>query len=281
MTLLHRIVCSFFAVRNSYFDNISFLAVFYEQFFFIFDSFIQTVVELNDPTIIADTFHTHSDLNDFMSLAAFLTWRTVEKMAERNNESDSSLSLLLSTLDLLKRTLNEDSYSANTKRTGVSDFLFCCSSIYLKRAWQERPLHLPTNQSRSPPLLHLLSLLGELQISILPQYQDHVNIADFCQRYGHVIDERSLPGAFLKTHGPNFVTYLKEEAASRIDSRRTRINIVYDHHYPNSINEDKFGESPISLNGITATMVQKPESDETGAYEQDGVGYNPKADKLV
>jgi len=72
----------------------------------ILNSFIDMAITIANSGDITNTFHTHFDLEDFILLAAYLTWRTAEKAAERSKDSDTSFSSLLSTLQLIRTPLS-------------------------------------------------------------------------------------------------------------------------------------------------------------------------------
>ncbi|KAF8901369.1 hypothetical protein CPB84DRAFT_1846871 [Gymnopilus junonius] len=168
---------------------------FCEQFFMIFDSFIKTVISHSDTLDVLNTFHTNSDLGDFISLVAYLTWRTTQKSAEQKNADDRSLSLLVSILSLLQTTLT---HFLDRKPSSTSDYFFCCISLYLKRVWQERPAIAQRNDLDSPHFTKLGMLLKDFQYNVLPRHEHRLDQPDFFRLYGKFISKRSLPQSFFR-----------------------------------------------------------------------------------
>jgi hypothetical protein len=172
----------------------------------IFRSFIETATTITDSTQTDRTFHAHSDLDDFLSLAAYLTWRTVEKAIDRNtSDGDSGLVTLSSSLDIMCSALCRltDHVGPSPHVAGENrDYLFCCAILYFNRLWEERP------QSRygtvngafdadgmldQAVLSALCALLDKFQDDVLHSYEATLDVAQFIRVYGDLISAGMLP----------------------------------------------------------------------------------------
>ncbi|PPQ94931.1 hypothetical protein CVT25_004417 [Psilocybe cyanescens] len=178
---------------------------FFEQFFMIFDSFVRTTVKTKNVDDILNTFHTHSDLDDFISLAAYLTWRTTQTHIGCDKKRDGGLKLLLSALNRMSSALID--YTSVDRDPGIPDFVFCCSALYLKRVWQEKP-RLATFSTFSPVILELSTFFGAFHRDILLPYESQLDEDRFIRIYGSFVNERSLPRRFFNPEN-NFERFAK------------------------------------------------------------------------
>jgi hypothetical protein len=177
----------------------------------IFNSFVEMASKITNSDDIVNTFHAHPDLDDFISLAAYLTWRIAEKAAERPRDSDTSFSSLLSTLLLIRTSLSAI-HSPDSKQDNVppnSYFLLCCTELYFVRLWQEKP------QSQSQPttrditstnkdytlIPRLTNLLGALERDVLKPYENTLDKPKFFKLYGSFIRPAKLPSAYCSGSG--------------------------------------------------------------------------------
>lgn len=108
------------------------------------------------------------------------------------------MKLLLNSLDAMGATL-VDRVSVNTD-SGIADFIFCCSALYLKRVWQEKPrISTATALADSPFILELGAFLGAFHRDILLPYGCHLDEERFIRLYGTFVNERSLPHRFFNS----------------------------------------------------------------------------------
>jgi hypothetical protein len=178
------------------------LEAFYHQYFMIFRSFIETATTITDHTQTNRTFHAHSDLDDFLSLAAYLTWRTVEKAIDRNTpDGDSGLVTLSSSLEIMRSALTDDVGPSPHVAGENRDYLFCCAILYFNRLWEERPHSrygtvngaFDTDGMQDPAVLSALcALLDEFQEDVLHSYEATLDVAQFIRVYGDLISAGML-----------------------------------------------------------------------------------------
>jgi len=253
---------------------------------------------------VTNTFHTHSDLDDFISLAAYLTWRTAEKAAERLRDSDTSFSSLLSTLELIRTSLSTV-HSPKSKQDNApptSDFLFCCTTLYFVRLWQEKP------QSKSKPttrdittatstikdytlIPRLTNLLGALEREVLKPYETTLDKPKFFRLYGSFIRPAKLPSAYFSgsggADGRDFQRYgsmlLSTISRQGTEDTCTTTTVWRQMSLPMTL-EDSGDMVVHPFEGTRrGTFSELVDNEKDGIREEDGRGgvYNVNAEKLV
>ena len=270
--------------------------VFYQQFFMIFNSFIEMASTIKNSGDITNTFHTHSDLDDFISLAAYLTWRTAEKAAERPKDSDTSFSSLLSTLQLISTSLSavRPQFSKGDKAAPPHpDFLFCCATLYFVRLWQEKPQSQRTTRDITASssikdytlIPQLTNLLSALERDVLKPYENTLDKPEFFKLYGSLIRPAKLPSAYFSGSGTadarDFQRYgsMMLSTISRQGTEDTCTTTVWRQMSLPMTLEDP-GDVVQSFVG-TRRAVSDPDTEKDRIKEEDGGVYNANAEKLV
>ncbi|CAA7267108.1 unnamed protein product [Cyclocybe aegerita] len=177
------------------------------QFFALFKSFVGQASTISCPDDVGNTFHTHPDLDDFVSLASFLIWH----IADRTPDSQACLITLSSTLDLI-----EDGLSAPDKSSQAgfashhADFLFWCATHLLKRLWQERPSQRRSRSANGRSLLQQLARRFDvLQKDVLARYEDvHLDTLRIAHR--RMLTTLQSPSNYFTHGGRDFRCYARE-----------------------------------------------------------------------
>jgi len=261
----------------------------------IFNSFIEMASTIKNSGDITNTFHTHSDLDDFISLAAYLTWRTAEKAAERPKDSDTSFSSLLSTLQLISTSLSavRPQISKGDKAPPHSDFLFCCTTLYFVRLWQEKPQSQRTTRDITASTIkdytlipQLTNLLSALERDVLKPYENTLDKPEFFKLYGSLIPPAKLPSAYFSGSGTadarDFQRYgsMMLSTISRQGTEDTCTTSVWRQMSLPMTLEDP-GDVVQSFVGTRRGVVSDPATEKDGIKEEDGGVYNVNAEKLV
>ncbi|KAF9472404.1 hypothetical protein BDN70DRAFT_844557 [Pholiota conissans] len=174
---------------------------FYHQYFILFRSFVKTASSITTSNSIHRTFHTHSDLDDFISLAAYLTWRTVEKAIARNPDGDSSLETLSSSLEIMRKALIESAIEKRPEGSNSRDYLFCCGVLYFKRLWEERPKGSVGYPSitENALLSALCTMLDTFQQDALLAYEANMDRAQFFYMHLGLVTPGMMPKTTMGT----------------------------------------------------------------------------------
>ena len=203
----------FYAIRERY-SSLHCISAFFEQFFMVFNCFIQKASTITNHETIINTFHTHTDLYDFLTLAAYLTWRTAEKAAKGSKILDASLLSIFDTLELIRTSLSAVRHPISKKdaTSSDSDFLFFCVTLYFVRLWEEKPQsqHITSTITEDYSLIpSLTGILVSLERDVLKPYEDSLSKAKFFKMYGAFVQPMHLPGTYFSStwEGRNFERY--------------------------------------------------------------------------
>ena len=191
------------------------ISAFLRQFWLLFASFMKTSAKIYDDGVVVNTFHAHSDIDEFVSLASFLTWHTVEDTVPDGTRVNE----LLGTLDDIEFKFNAcfssergDTTVPSTLPRGRPDFLFCCTTLYVNRLWQERlsTARVRTHSNREL-IKRLILRFDHLQKDILTPYETLLNLENgrnnFSHVYSQIVPVNVFPSNFFSRTGRDFEVY--------------------------------------------------------------------------
>ncbi|KAJ3500850.1 hypothetical protein NLJ89_g9608 [Agrocybe chaxingu] len=251
------------------------------QFFALFKSFVEKASTLSSPDDVGNTFHTHPDLDDFVSLASFLIWH----IADRTPDSQACLTTLSSTLDLIEDILSPPNKSSQADfAVHHADFLFWCATHLLKRLWQERPSQRRSRSANGRSLLQQLARRFDvLQKDVLARYEsahpDTLRIA-----HSRMLSTLQSPSNYFTHGGRDFRCYAREMGTYCTDEPGDKDD---DSLWTGIVLDPAKSPQPdvVSLESETACHPILSYGDALGsvttALDIDFTDLNPKADDLV